>query len=297
MKESSAPVWMLVFWFVASLGWWAFAFMPTPEVSPEWLSAARNACFGTLESGLPDTYGWMLLILGPASFLIGLLVTWPVEILKGLGYFLKKPGGVFISLIILSLAIVEIDWVASKIRAGRLIQQQDFRSNIIEDLPDDYPRVHQVASDFRLYDQYGESIRLKDLQAEGKVVLLSFVFAHCQTVCPALVSQLKEAAHKLRGQNLELLFVTLDPWRDTPSSLPAIAKRWNLPENGRILSGEVEAVLKVLQDYQVPYRREAKTGNIDHPAITYLIDSNGQIVYRLNNAPPKWIEQAFARLQ
>ena len=49
MRPSKLPVLVLVLWLGATLLWWGFAFMPLPSAPPEWLTAARVACFGSAE--------------------------------------------------------------------------------------------------------------------------------------------------------------------------------------------------------------------------------------------------------
>src|SRR5690606_20709263 len=106
-----APFTMFVVWLMATLLWWALAFMPTSGPTPEWLAAARNVCFGTLENGLPDTYGWMLLTLGPASFLVGLAITWNRELVQTFKTLMRvKMGLVFVVLMLLAV-LLESHWV------------------------------------------------------------------------------------------------------------------------------------------------------------------------------------------
>ena len=46
MRPSQLPALVLVLWLVSTLSWWGFAFLPLSSTPPEWLSAARAACFG-----------------------------------------------------------------------------------------------------------------------------------------------------------------------------------------------------------------------------------------------------------
>ena len=63
------PAFAVVLWLGATLFWWAFAFMPLPSAPPEWLTAARVACFGATVHGLPAASGWLLLVLAPVMLL------------------------------------------------------------------------------------------------------------------------------------------------------------------------------------------------------------------------------------
>ena len=73
---------------------------------------------------------------------------------------------------------------------------------------------------FVLLDQYGETVNLT--QFEGKVVVMTFVFTECKTVCSGLTYQMKKLAEELGddyGESVVFLSVTVDPKRDTPEHL------------------------------------------------------------------------------
>src|SRR5690606_31407457 len=94
-----------------------------------------------------------------------------------------------------------------------------------------------------------------------------------------------------------VLVVTLDPWRDTPKALPFLAKKWELPEYAHVLSGPIDEVLSVLEKYHVPYERNELTGEVTHPALTYIIQKGDTIAYMFNNVPKHWLIQAVQRLE
>ncbi|NUM89244.1 MAG: SCO family protein [Bdellovibrionales bacterium] len=292
-KNERAPLLLLLFWIAATLGWWAFAFAPV-SASHEWFTAARNACFGTLENGLPDTYGWMVLILAPGSIFIGLLVTWYDDLKSGLLGLLRQNRGVAIVAVV-ALAILAEGWmVARKIQEGIRISTMSFRSDEPGELPSEYPRTAIIPREFDLVNQHGQRVKLADLR--GKVVLLTFAFAHCQTVCPMLVQQAIEGLDGLDPRKFHLVVITLDPWRDTPKSLPSLAKKWDLPENSWVLSGKVQEVENTIKSFQIPYERDVKSGDVTHPAMTFVIGTDGKLAYTFNNAPPAWLRAASERL-
>ncbi len=73
--------------------------------------------------------------------------------------------------------------------------------------------------------------------------------------------------------------VTLDPWRDTPGRLPYLASKLGLEAGERLLGGEVEDVEAVLDRWEVPRRRDLRTGDIVHPPLVYVVDPAGRIAY------------------
>lgn len=292
-RSERSPLLMLLLWIAATMGWWAFAFAPVSS-SHEWFTAARNACFGTLDNGLPDTYGWMVLILGPGSFFIGLIVTWYHDLKAGILRLFESVGGVVVVALVLAAVLVEVYMVGTKIRDGIRISNTSFRADEAGELPDGYPRTAHVVKEFPLINQHGQKVKISDLK--GKVVLVTFAFAHCQTVCPALVQQAMEGLEGLDPQKFQLVVVTLDPWRDTPKALPDLARKWELPAHSWVLSGKVQDVENTIKAFQVPFERDIKSGDVTHPAMTFLLDQEGKVAFTFNNAPPDWLRSAAQRL-
>lgn len=291
------PTTMLGFWLVALLGWWVFAFAPFFEggPSPTWLTDAQNACFGTMENGLPDTYGWMVLLLAPGSFFVGLWITWYHDLIHDLKALTKTPQGRALIAVSVSAILVTATLVGIKIQKGIQISTFNYASGFGGDLPESYPQTQNKAPEFSLINQEGKTLTLTSFQ--GQPFLLTFAFAHCQTVCPMLVEQAKAAQKQLgTAITLPLVVITLDPHRDTPGSLPALAKKWTLPNGSHVLSGSVSEVEKTIKEYNIPTERDEKTGDVTHPAISYIINAQGEIAYTFNNAPPLWLAQAVRRL-
>lgn len=289
MGTSRLPVVVTLLWTGATLLWWGFAFAPLASAPPEWLAAARAACFGSAESGLPAAYGWALLVLAPTSFLVGILVLWGAELGGAFRSLARSPLGASLLALVAAAVLVEGAWVSAKVRAGFAVEAWDQGAPLAPDLPAAYPRQAAAAPDFTLVDQRGEEISLARFR--GRPVVLTFVFAHCQTMCPLIVQNLKRVSPGAA------LLVTLDPWRDTPSALPGIARRWDVPEAFHVLSSRSPAaVLSVAGAYRVPFERNERTGDIAHPGLVFLVDAQGRLAYTFNTPPPAWIRQALDRL-
>jgi protein SCO1/2 len=284
---------VLLLWVVATLLWWAFAFAPLPSEPPEWLSAARHACFGAADNGLPAAHGWMLLVLGPTSFLIGIAALWGRELPDSLARAVRGRGGQSV-IAVLALAVAfEGAWVLRKVEAARAVGAWAPAIHDEAALPADYPRQTVPAPDFSLVDQHGQSLSLGRLA--GRPVVLTFVFAHCQTLCPLVVETLKHASQD--AEPTPVLLVTLDPWRDTPSSLPGIARQWAVPGTFHVLSSRrVDEVRRVAERYGVASMRDERTGDITHPGLVFLIDADGRLAYTFSNPPPAWVREGLRRL-
>lgn len=280
-----------------TLTWWAFAFWPVGEESLAWLEAAKLACFGTLESGLPDASGWMILTLGPPLLLVVLIAGWSQELKLSFHKFYSSPMRIPLSAFILIALVTHAVWVGGKIQAGFEIQSQGFSSTLSENFPENYPQRNVEAMNFQLIDQSGSEIELQNLLNSDYTVVITFAFAQCRTICPAIINQLKTAAKNLDARSTRLLVVTLDPWRDTPRAIASWAERLSIPKNVHLLTGNVPDVEAVLRAYDIPSKRNEKTGDVDHPALTHVIGSSGKIKYTLGNVPSAWIEQAVRRAQ
>ena len=287
------PALVLLLWLGATLLWWVFAFTPLPSEPPPWLSAARHACFGVADDGLPATHGWMLLVLGPASFLLGIAALWGRELPRALGCAMRGRAGRLVAAALALAVALEGAWVLRKVEAARAANGWARAIHDDSALPADYPRQMAGAPDFSLVDQHGDTLSLGRLR--GRPVLLTFVFAHCQTLCPLIVETLKRASED--SGPTSVMLVTLDPWRDTPSTLPGIATRWDVPGTFHVLSSHhVDAVLRVSERYGVTFTRDERTGDIVHPGLVFLIDAEGRLAYTFSNPSPAWVREGLQRL-
>lgn len=285
---------MFALWLVSALGWWAFAFMPLPSDPPAWLTAARSACFGATDSGLPAASGWMLLVLAPAMSLTAILALWGSELTPSVLEVARSGPGRSLFAVLAIALLLEGAWVSVKLRTARRVASWDAAApGGPAELPPDYPRRNAMAPDFALIDQHGQKISLGDLK--GRPVVLTFVFAHCQALCPLVIETLKRAVPGAAPS--EVLMVTLDPWRDTVGSLPAIARQWEVLPNFHVLSSpRVDDVLAVVKAYDVPFERNLTSGDIVHPGLVFLIDAQGRLAYTFNNPPMTWVREGLDRL-
>ena len=285
----------LFLWLVVTVGWWVLAFAPLP-VPAEWLDQARAVCFGSSPSGLPDNYGWVLLVLGPLSMLGFLVAVWGSELRSALQRAARRSWGVALIVWIAAGLVGGSLWVARRVDGARRAAAAYAPLAEEERLPDAYPRTFDPAPALGLVDQNGATLGLPELA--GKTVLVSFAFAHCVTVCPVLIGTLHAAIEGLPPSETAVVVITLDPWRDTPANLPAIAKAWRLERiaDARVLSGEVEQVNAVLAEWGAGGNRDEATGEISHPGLIFVLDAQSRIAFRFLNPPRGWLIDAVARL-
>lgn len=143
----------------------------------------------------------------------------------------------------------------------------------------------QLGGDFSLSDSRGNMRRLSEFR--GKVVALFFGYTHCPDVCPTTLADLARAIDKLgeRGKDVQVLFVTLDPARDTPEVLGKYVPSFNPGFIG--LRGDEDTTRKVAQDFKIFYAKQeigSRAGyTIDHSAGVYVFDRKGALRLYLNH--------------
>ena len=153
-----------------------------------------------------------------------------------------------------------------------------------------------VGGPFKLTDQNGKTITDQDLK--GHPSLVFFGFTHCPEICPTALADISQVIDTLGsdGDKVNALFVTVDPERDTP----AVLKDYLSSFNPRLIGvgGDADALAAVAKAYRVYYKKvPLKDGDytMDHTAIVYLMDKNGQFVspFSLRRRP----EDAAAELR
>jgi protein SCO1/2 len=135
------------------------------------------------------------------------------------------------------------------------------------------------AKDFQLTDQNGQSRSLKDFR--GKLVVIFFGYTQCPDVCPTTMAELTEVKKLLgpEGDKLQVLFVTVDPERDTTQLLKAYMG--NFDPSFLALRGTAEQIAATAKDFKVYYKKvEGNTPTsytMDHSAASYVYDTQGRL--------------------
>ena len=134
-------------------------------------------------------------------------------------------------------------------------------------------------TDFRLKDHNGTARTMADFR--GKVVAVFFGFTNCPDVCPTTLSDMKRVMEKMgnKSDRVQVLFVTLDPKRDTPELLAKYVPSFNPSFLG--LSGDDAATAKVARDFKIIYRTQPgktpESYTLDHSAGTLVFDPQGKL--------------------
>lgn len=135
------------------------------------------------------------------------------------------------------------------------------------------------AKSFNLTDHTGKPRTLEDFK--GKVVALFFGYTHCPDVCPTTMADLKQSM-KLLGEDadqVQVLFVTLDPARDTQELLAQYVPGFDARFIGLYGTPEQTAAFtKEFKIYASKVENSGKSGySIDHSAGLYIYDKDGKI--------------------
>jgi protein SCO1 len=260
--------------------WWALALWPVPVTgqAPAWLLRTRAVCFGTSSTGLPDGYGWLTLIGQPILMLGMLYFMWGDAVLAGLAALARLRGGRIALAGAATVAIAAL--AAAGARVANATGAEPRAPSGAESL--DLPRLDRPAPPLDLVDQHGERLTLARFR--GQPVLLTFAYAHCETVCPLVVHDVLRARELAGNPAPVAIIVTLDPWRDTPARLAAVAERWRLPADGFVVSGDTGAVTATLDRWSVSRQRDLRTGEVAHATLVYLIARDGRVAYAASGA-------------
>jgi protein SCO1/2 len=258
--------------------WWALALWPAGPSVPEWVVRTREACFGSRPDGLPDGGGWLLLIGQPLGMAALLAIVWPAELRAGMAQLMGRVVGQVTVGTVAALVVVGIWSAGVRVRTAGLEPFSTGAADVAKQLT----RVNDPAPRIALTDQSGREITLESFR--GRPVIVAFAFAHCETVCPLVVSDALGAQARAPEAAPVVLVVTLDPWRDTPSRLPSMARQWGVDAAAHVLSGPPALVERTLNAWRVPRARNEKTGEIIHPALVYVVDRAGRIAYVLTGS-------------
>ncbi|ENO86396.1 SCO family protein [Thauera linaloolentis] len=143
--------------------------------------------------------------------------------------------------------------------------------------------------------EYGKSLRLTDHHGQvrtlddfkGKVVTIFFGYVQCPDVCPTALSDMSTVVQQLGpdGDKVQVLFVTVDPERDSPALLAEYVPVFDKRFLG--LHGSPDQIAEVAKDFRVFYRKSGDLDGhytIDHSAGTYVFDPQGRLRLYMKHA-------------
>jgi protein SCO1/2 len=134
-----------------------------------------------------------------------------------------------------------------------------------------------IGGSFQLVDQNGKPVSDADLK--GKWQLLFFGYTHCPDACPTALNEIALALDRLgeKRDKVEVVFITVDPERDTPEVLKNYVQSFDA---GIIaLTGSPEQVAQAAKAYRVYYAKHPRSDrgyDMDHSAVIYVMDPQGR---------------------
>lgn len=140
----------------------------------------------------------------------------------------------------------------------------------------------RAAPDFSLKGSNGQELKLS--RYRGKVVALGFGYTHCPSVCPATLAFLAQARKKLAaaGNNFQVVYVTVDPERDTPEQLKTFLASFDPTFLGA--TGTPQQLADVRKAYGITLSDKIFVETmpkssyfLDHSSFIYLIDRGGEL--------------------
>ena len=137
----------------------------------------------------------------------------------------------------------------------------------------------KIGGDFTLTKHDGSEFNLQDIR--GKVGLIFFGFTHCPDVCPNTLMEIQRLLISLgdEQEQLKVLFISVDPMRDTPAKLESYVNYFNKDMIG--LTGDEETLRAVLAQYhaKVSYQGDLASNNyqVEHNANLFLLNRSGQV--------------------
>lgn len=136
-----------------------------------------------------------------------------------------------------------------------------------------------IGGPFQLVDMNGRSVDQSVLK--GKWSFVFFGFTHCPDICPTTLALLGDVQDQLAKQKHEtsVVFVSLDPARDTPAVLKTYLSSPGLPKNLTGLTGTPEQVATAAKAYRVYYQKAGSGEDymIDHSSVIYLMAPDGRL--------------------
>ena len=154
--------------------------------------------------------------------------------------------------------------------------------------------------DFILLDPDGKTRTLDDFK--GKVVVMFFGYTQCPDVCPTTLTEMEQAMNLLGPQSnqVQVLFVTVDPQRDTAAILKQYVPAFD-PRFLGLRPADDAALDKVTKDFKIYYKKVPGSSpgsyTIDHTAGSYAFDRNGQLRLFIKHAQgPQTLAQDLKEL-
>jgi len=160
-------------------------------------------------------------------------------------------------------------------------------------------RGADIGGPFRLTDMNGR--RVDEHLLHGKWSAVFFGYTYCPDVCPTTLTMLGGTMARLgdKSKQIQVVFITIDPARDTPKQLKQYLAAGSFPKGAIGLTGSDADIAAVARAYRVYYKKvpDGATYSMDHTGVVYLMDPRGRFVEPLDpSQTPSAAADAIAKV-
>lgn len=179
-------------------------------------------------------------------------------------------SGILLAGVLMAATVWGIRTIAASQAQYRATSAQD-TSNIVGG----FPINGTLAPDFKLVDQFGQSVTLSSLR--GHEVVLAFIDARCTSLCP-LTAQIMYAAktrlNSVAASKVMLIAVNANTTATSVSAVQGWSIQHGMLHQWRFLTGSPAQLEAIYRAYKV-YQQVNPDGSITHDPLTYIIDADG----------------------
>jgi protein SCO1/2 len=146
-----------------------------------------------------------------------------------------------------------------------------------------------VGGPFTLINQDGKTVDQSLLNGKWSVVF--FGYTYCPDYCPTTLTTLGRAMDALgaKAKDTQVVFISIDPERDTPAAMKTYISSRVFPKNITGLTGTPAQVAQAAKAYKVYYQKEGTGASytMDHSTVLYLMDPSGRFVRPISEGTPE----------
>jgi len=165
-------------------------------------------------------------------------------------------------------------WIAVGIASLMLAAVVAWRSSA----PPDASQQAAIGGDFHLVDQTGKPVDQTLLK--GKWTAVFFGYTYCPDVCPTTLTTLGSAVDELgpKAKDFQVVFITVDPHRDTPAQLKGYLSSSSFPKGTIGLTGTDQEIATAANAYKVYFAKQGSGASysVDHSSAIYLMNPGGR---------------------
>ena len=138
----------------------------------------------------------------------------------------------------------------------------------------------KIGGAFRLKDQYGHRVDQTLLKGHWSLVFFGYTF--CPNVCPLTLQSLNQAEAQMgdKAKALQIVFISVDPERDTPAALKAYVDSNGFPRGINALTGTSAEIAAAAKAWRVQYQKQGSGPGytMDHTATVFVKNPKGEFV-------------------